>query len=99
MSMSIGEKIKAMRNAENLSQSQFCEIMQIPISTLKKLEGGHNEPGWNTISKLTHHPKFKKYTLWLMTDTTAPEAGQVSPALARCGQEKEILPRSKQKIG
>ncbi|KAA1194743.1 MULTISPECIES: helix-turn-helix domain-containing protein [Photorhabdus] len=97
--MNIGEKIKAMRNAENLSQSQFCEIMQLPLSTLKKLEGGHNEPGWNTLSKLTQHPKFKKYTLWLMTDTTAPEAGQVSPAIAHNGPENETSFHSSQKIG
>ncbi|EHF3471533.1 TPA: helix-turn-helix transcriptional regulator [Proteus mirabilis] len=97
--MDIASRIKAIRNAEKLSQSQFCEIMDMPISTLKKIEGGHNEPGWVTLEKITNHPRFSKYTLWIMTGKSSPEAGQISPALAHSGQEKEISSRSDKKIG
>ncbi|MDU1197009.1 helix-turn-helix transcriptional regulator [Kluyvera ascorbata] len=97
--MIISEKIKAIRTAEGLSQSQFCSIMEIPISTLKKLEGGYNEPGWITLQKLTQHPRFEKYTLWLMTDKTAPQAGQVSPAFAHNGQDKTESDHSEKQIG
>ncbi|MEG2553660.1 MAG: helix-turn-helix transcriptional regulator [Hafnia sp.] len=86
--MLIAEKLKAIRSAEGLSQSQFCKIMEIPISTLKKLEGGYNEPGWSTLTKLTQHPLFEKYTLWLMTGNTAPDAGQIEPALSLDGPEE-----------
>ncbi|MDC9588576.1 helix-turn-helix transcriptional regulator [Xenorhabdus sp. XENO-10] len=77
--MEISEKIKAIRSAENLTQIQLCEVMCISISTLKKIEAGYREPSWETITKITMHPKFEKYALWLMTDKTAPESGQISP--------------------
>ncbi|MBF1996578.1 helix-turn-helix transcriptional regulator [Serratia symbiotica] len=97
--MLIAEKLKAIRSAEGLSQSQFCKIMEIPISTLKKLEGGYNEPGWNTLTKLTQHPLFEKYTMWLMTGKTATQAGQIAPPLSPDGQEKIKSRHSGRKIG
>jgi hypothetical protein len=33
------------------------------------------------LLKITQHP-VSKYTLWLMTDKTAPQAGQIAPALS-----------------
>lgn len=42
--------------------------------------------------KLTQHPLFEKYTLWLMTDKTAPQAGQIAPALAHIGKVSGIRP-------
>ncbi|NDL64808.1 helix-turn-helix domain-containing protein [Acerihabitans arboris] len=97
--MHISEKLKAIRAAEGLSQSQFCKIMGIPISTLKKLEGGHNEPGWITLTTLTQHHQFEKYTLWLMTDKIAPEAGQIAPAVAHSGQTETKSHQSGSNVG
>ncbi len=42
---------------------------------------------------------FEKYTLWLMTDKTAPIAGQVSPSLSPDGQDNITSSRSTRKIG
>jgi hypothetical protein len=33
------------------------------------------------------NPRFAKYTLWLMTGNTAPEAGQIEPALSLDGPD------------
>lgn len=86
--MKLSEKIKAIRIAEGLSQNQICEIIGLPRSTLSKYESGLFEPGGAALVKYTTHPQFEKYTLWLMTDKTAPEAGQIAPAIAHIGQEK-----------
>ncbi|WGM04598.1 helix-turn-helix transcriptional regulator [Arsenophonus nasoniae] len=83
--MLISEKLKAIRKAERLSQAELCKIIGISISTLKKLEGNHNEPGWTTLQIITKHPRFEKYTLWLMTDKVAPESGQIEPAFSLDG--------------
>lgn len=84
--MKLSEKVRAIREAEGLSQSKFCEIIGLSISTLKKYESGNFEPGGNALVKITTHPIFNKYTLWLMTDKTAPEAGQVEPVIVHTGQ-------------
>lgn len=87
--MLISEKVKRIRAAENLSQSQFCKIVDIPVSTLKNIEGNHSVPNWNTLTAITNNPRFKKYALWLTTDEIAPEVGQISPILSRDGSSEQ----------
>lgn len=97
--MKLSEKIKAIRIAEGLSQARFCEIIDLPLNTLTKYETGRFEPGGGMLVKLTHHPKFEKYTLWLMTDKTAPAAGQISPLLSPDGQDETKSRHLGQKAG
>lgn len=97
--MKLSEKIKAIREAEELSQNEICELIGIPRSTLSKYEAGMSEPGGNALVKYTTHPRFEKYALWLMTDKTAPESGQIAPALAHCGQDETTLQHSDKKTG
>ena len=97
--MRLSEKIKAIRTAEGLSQNELCEIIGLSRSTLAKYESGKFEPGGNALIKYTGHPRFQKYTLWLMTDKTAPQAGQIAPALAHFGQELTTSQHSDQKTG
>jgi hypothetical protein len=53
--------------------------------------------GSDILLKITQHSRFAKYTLWLMTDKTAPQAGQIAPALAHIGPEStdQTAPRNK----
>lgn len=87
--MNTAEKIKTIRKSENLTQAAFCEICGIPLSTLKNYEGGHSEVGLKTMLLIAKNPRFKKYALWLTTDETAPEVGQISPALSLDGSEQQ----------
>lgn len=97
--MKLSEKVKALREAEGLSQAKFCKIIDLPLSTLKKYETGNFEPGGNALLKITTHPQFQKYALWLMTDKTAPQAGQIAPALAHIGPDVTKSDQSEKQIG
>lgn len=97
--MKLSEKVKALREAEGLSQAKFCKIIDLPLSTLKKYETGNFEPGGNALLKITTHPQFQKYALWLMTDKTAPQAGQIAPAFAHIGQEPTESDHSEKETG
>jgi len=78
--MDIGEKIKKIREAEGFAQFGFCVETDINIGTLRGYESGRRKSiGSTELLKITQHPRFTKYTLWLMTGQTAPEAGQISP--------------------
>lgn len=77
--MEFAAKLKAMRKAEGMTQTEFCELLDFSISTYKKYEASMFEMGYGALTKVLQHPQFKKYTLWLMTDETAPACGQVSP--------------------
>lgn len=97
--MKISQKIRAIRKAEGLTQIKFCELLQLPLSTLKNYEGDHSNPALSTILQITNHPRFEKYTLWLLNDKTAPEAGQIAPALAHSGQDNGNSSHYAEKIG
>ncbi|MFD3230663.1 helix-turn-helix domain-containing protein [Rahnella aceris] len=97
--MNIAQKLRAIRKAEGLTQVKFCEISGIALGTLKNYEGGHQDPGLQVVMQVTNTKQFDKYTLWLMTDKTAPEAGQISPALAHCGQDETTSSHSGRKTG
>jgi transcriptional regulator with XRE-family HTH domain len=97
--MNLAQKLRAIRKAEGLTQSKFCEISGIALGTLKNYEGGHQEPGIQVIMQVTNTTQFEKYTLWLMTDKTAPEAGQISPVVAHSGPEETTSSHSGRKTG
>ncbi|HFT7408613.1 TPA: helix-turn-helix domain-containing protein [Pseudomonas aeruginosa] len=77
--MDFAQKLKAIRERERVTQAGFAELTGISLSTIKKYEGASFEMGYGALTKMLGHPRFKPYTLWLMTGETAPECGQVSP--------------------
>lgn len=76
--MDLSVKLKAIRSREGMTQSEFCEMVGLSVSTYKKYEQAVFEMGYEALSKVLSHPRFTKYTLWLMTDNEARECGQVS---------------------
>lgn len=77
--MELGEKLKMIRTRERLTQGQMALEVDISLSSLKNYELGlRKEVSALALLKITNHPRFKKYTLWLMCSETAPECGQVS---------------------
>lgn len=88
MSSEIGEKIRSIREAEGLSRDEFEQLTGIPAGNTKRYETGRIKSiGSDFLVKITQHPRFTKYTLWLMSGTTAPAAGQIAPSLSPDGQE------------
>ncbi len=86
--MDLGKKIKAIRISEELTQDAFCQLIDIPLVSLKNYELGKRSVNEKNLTKITNHERFKKYTFWLMTGDTLPESGQVSPdfsILLDCG--------------
>ncbi|HFH3052944.1 TPA: XRE family transcriptional regulator [Pseudomonas aeruginosa] len=69
-----------MRLAERLTQVEFCELTGISLPTWKGYEYGKSKSVSSIeLLKITSHPRFKKYALWLVADETAPDCGQISP--------------------
>ncbi|MDY0938449.1 helix-turn-helix transcriptional regulator [Pseudomonas viridiflava] len=77
--MDLPAKIKAIRKQEALTQTEFCEVVGISISSWKKYEAGITEMGLQPFLKVPNHERFRKYALWLTTGDVALEVGQVSP--------------------
>ena len=85
--MTIGKKLRDIREAEGLTREELAELTGIPVPTMKRYETGRiANIGSETLTKYTQNPRFTKYSLWLMTDQIAPESGQISPALSPDGQ-------------
>ncbi|KIU46189.1 repressor [Pseudomonas putida] len=77
--MDLPAKMKAIRAKERLTQGEFCELVEISISSWKKYEAGITDMGLLPFLKVANHPRFTKYALWLTTGAVAVDCGQVSP--------------------
>lgn len=78
--MNLGEKLRLIRTRERFTQGEICESTGIKLETWKGYEYGRSKTvASSELLKITQHPQFTKYTMWLMTGQTIPEAGQVSP--------------------
>ncbi|WP_353242284.1 helix-turn-helix transcriptional regulator [Providencia sp.] len=82
MELTIGEKILLMRESERLSnRKEAADLIGIPNNALWRYETGEAVPKADMIMKILNHPRFEKYALWFVTGKTAPESGQIAPAL------------------
>ncbi|WP_435954088.1 helix-turn-helix domain-containing protein [Dryocola sp. BD626] len=98
--MTLGLKLREIREAEGLTRGEMAELTKIPVPTMKRYETGRiSKIGSDTLTRFTMHPRFKKYTLWLMADQIAPESGQISPALSPDGRSETISPQKGHKVG
>ncbi|PSJ46854.1 helix-turn-helix domain-containing protein [Zobellella taiwanensis] len=78
----VGKKIRQIREAMGLSRPKFAELLQVPPTTLKNYELGYREVGGAFLVALAQHPELHRYTLWLLSDRTLVDAGQVSPEIS-----------------
>lgn len=87
MSGEYGKKLKDIRHAEGLTQPEFSALTGISLGAIRNYETGQSGVGLNVIDKIVKHPKLNKYTMCLMSDKTAPNAGQIEPAFSLSGSE------------
>ncbi|EPL3847604.1 helix-turn-helix domain-containing protein [Klebsiella aerogenes] len=99
MSTDYAMKLREIRKAEGLTQKQFSDLSGISLGTIKNYESGQHQAGIQTVEKLINVLRFQRYTLWLMTDKTAPQAGQIAPALAHIGPESMESDQSGKQTG
>ncbi|MDZ7322969.1 helix-turn-helix domain-containing protein [Kosakonia sacchari] len=93
------KKLRDIRIAEDLTQAEFANLLELGLGTVRNYESGQRDAGMGIIDKVVNHPRFGKYTLWLMTDKTAPAAGQISPPLSPDGRDDTKSSQSGKKAG
>ncbi|QBH97370.1 transcriptional regulator [Limnobaculum zhutongyuii] len=88
-STNYAEKLLAIRLAEGMTQELFSLSTDIALNVIKgyETEGEIYDP--TVIEKLIllDKDRYRKYILWLAIGQVAYEAGQIDPALSRCGPE------------
>lgn len=77
MSSDLGQKIREIREAEELGRQAFSELTDIPKQTLINIELGKSAPSGKHLALVSQ--VFTRYTLWLMTGQTNEKCGQISP--------------------
>ncbi|ANI30021.1 repressor [Yersinia entomophaga] len=99
MSIDVSEKVKLIRESERINRKEFSELTGVNYATLSSYENGAKGMSLEMTMRILNHPRFKKYTLWFMTDQIAPESGQIAPALAHYGRDSETSPQSENGAG
>ncbi|HAK8205214.1 TPA: helix-turn-helix transcriptional regulator [Salmonella enterica] len=82
-----GEKLKAIRKAEGMTQKEFAELIGVPFGTIRNYEAGQFDVGLKVIDAVLEIERFEKYMLWLMKGKTNPGLGQIAPPLSPDGFE------------
>ncbi|HGJ5865889.1 helix-turn-helix transcriptional regulator [Arsenophonus nasoniae] len=81
LSRNYSQKLKIIRKAEGLTQLQFAKITGLSLGTVKRYEVHLQTARAEIMEKVLLAPEFRKYTMWLLHDETAPSIGQISPIL------------------
>lgn len=81
----LGEKLRLIREAEGLSRRAMEEVTGVSQNNLKNYEIlGRMIPG-ETLLLILNHPRFRKYSDWVMFNQTNAATGQISPPLSLDG--------------
>lgn len=94
----VNEKLAIMRESERMNRKEFSDLTGVPYSSLE-LREGRKRYGHTGGDEDFESSSVQKYTMWFMTETISPEAGQIAPALAHFGQQTTTSPHSDQKTG
>lgn len=86
----MGEKIRLMRKAEGMTRKELAKLIDVSYGSLTNYETKGVLTTETILLKLTNHPRFQKYALWLMTGKTSEAAGQISPPLSLSGSETSV---------
>lgn len=89
MSRDYAKKLKAIRNAEKLTQAQFSEVTGVSVGTIGNYESGYKPARVEIVERVIQVQRFEKYTMWILHDKTFPQAGQIAPALSLDGAERQ----------
>lgn len=82
---SIGEKIRLMREAEGLSRREMGDLTGVSPNNLKNYEILGRQIPAETLISILNIARFRKYSDWLMFNTTNAAAGQIAPPLSLDG--------------
>ncbi|HAS61681.1 MAG TPA: transcriptional regulator [Vibrio sp.] len=80
--MSFSKRLKAMIKEERFTQAKFADDMGVSRSAIEKYLSGENQPTAGLLMSISQHSVFRKYTMWLLSGTVEPDAGQVCPAFS-----------------
>lgn len=81
----LGEKLRLIREAEGLSRRAMEEVTGVSQNNLKNYEIlGRMIPG-ETLLLILNHPRFRKYSNWVMFNQTNAATGQIAPPLSLDG--------------
>mgnify|MGYP001183595793 CR=1 FL=1 len=86
--MSFGQRLKSVIKEEGLTQREFSEEVGVALRALEEYINERRKPSGDLFMRLSENQRFRKYTMWLLSGTVEPDAGQVCPAFStqeQCG--------------
>jgi len=66
--MKIGEKLQYLREREGYIRKDFAKELGLSPHSLYNYEYRERDVPASVLYRITNHPQFRHYTMWLMTD-------------------------------
>lgn len=79
MPSNLSRKLRLIREAETTGRGEFSQLIGIPKKTLEGIEQTGRVPRGDLLEAVCR--QWPRYTLWLMTDLTDDDNGQVRPEI------------------
>lgn len=73
-----GERIREIRESQDMGRQQFADITGIAKKTIENTEAGRQRATEQALAAIAK--QWPQYALWLLTGEERPELGQISPA-------------------
>lgn len=86
----VKEKIKAIRKAEDLSQSDLAEMSGIAWGTIRNIEQ-QGTFSYSKMGPIFDIPRIKRYLMWFFYNETNPRLGQISPTQLMAVKDRLLL--------
>ncbi|MTB46211.1 helix-turn-helix transcriptional regulator [Providencia sp. wls1950] len=99
MSRTQGEKLRLIRNSEQMTKRELADLTGLNYATYHGYESDKSKMTFESGVKIFAVKRFRKYRDWFMFDEVNPEAGQIAPALAHTGHENTESSPSDKKTG
>lgn len=96
--MKIGKKLAYIRELEKLTQSQFSLLTGLNLKMIGKYERNESDITYEKLTRITMHPRFKKYTALLMNDETNIPPVQEDEKVPTYSDYLELSPEDREQV-
>ena len=82
------DKIRKIRESKGYNRTEFEEITGVLAKTWANIELGKQKANEDHLKAITN--VWPEFALWLLTDQTIPEAGQISPEIEEARRSQNL---------
>ena len=91
VNVSYSIKIESIRIAAGMSCEAMGRLLGLTAGEYGAMREGLREVTLRDVTSVADSPHTRHFSVWLISDRLIPDAGQISPDIARYGRQRTML--------